>query len=89
MKKFIAAGLLALLVSVTTFAQDTKKFPVSGFNKLAMGSAFKIDVKQGSNFSVTASGKSEDLSDLEANVSGGVLKIGYKGVITGIKTVKQ
>ena len=79
MKKFIAAGLLALLVSVTTFAQDTKKFAVSGFNKLAMGSAFKIDVKQGSSFSVTAAGKSEDLRDIETKVSGGILKIGYEG----------
>lgn len=79
MKNFIVAGLLLIVASITTFAQETKQFPVSGFNKLAMGSAFKIDVKQGSGFNVTASGKSEDLSDLEANVSGGVLKIGYKG----------
>ena len=82
MKKFIAtglSGLLVILVSITTFAQESKKFSVSGFNKLAMGSAFKIDVKQGSKYSVTVSGRSEDIEDLESNVSGGELKIRYKG----------
>ena len=82
MKKFIAtglSGLLVILVSITTFAQESKKFSVSGFNKLEMGSAFKIDVKQANQFSVTVTGRSEDLDDLEANVSGGVLKLKYKG----------
>ena len=44
-----------------------------------MGSAFKVTVKQGSNYSVSTSGRSEDLRDLEANISGGTLKLGYKG----------
>jgi len=79
MKKFIAIGLLVILATVTSFAQESKNFSVSGFNKLALGSAFKIEVKQGNNFSVTTTGRSEDLNDLEANVSGGTLKLNYKG----------
>jgi len=79
MKKFIVIGLLIILATVTSFAQESKNFSVSGFNKLALGSAFKIDVKQGNNFSVTTTGRSEDLNDLEANVSDGTLKLSYKG----------
>jgi len=79
MKKFIVIGLLIILATVTSFAQESKNFSVSGFNKLALGSAFKIDVKQGNNFSVTASGRSEDLDDLESSVSDGTLKLKYKG----------
>ena len=82
MKKLIPFTLSALflaLVSISAFAQESKSFSVSGFNKLSMGSAFKIDVKQGNKFNVNVSGRSEDIDDLEARVSGGVLKIGYKG----------
>ena len=81
MKKLFLSGISGLvlaLVSLTVFAQESRSFTVSGFNKLQMGSAFKVDVKQGSKFSVATSGRSEDLNDLEANVSGGTLKLGYK-----------
>ncbi len=43
-----------------------------------MGSAFKIDVKQGGSFNVMISGKEDDLNDLEYGVSKGTLRIGYK-----------
>ena len=82
MKKLFRISLSALLVAFvafTAFAQESRSFNVSGFNRLAMGSAFKIDVKQGSSFSVKASGRSEDIQDLQATVSGGELKLGYKG----------
>jgi hypothetical protein len=71
--------LLILAISFNAMAQGTRKFSVSHFNRLAMGSAFKIDVKQGSSYSVTATGREEDLEDMEANISGGELKLGYKG----------
>jgi len=79
MNRFIVSCLFVTLISVSAFAQQSRNFSVSGFNRLAMGSAFKIDVKQGSKFSVTASGRDEDIEDLQANVSGGELKLGYKG----------
>ena len=62
------SGLMLVMVSLTAFAQESRSFSVSGFSKLEMGSAFKIDVKQGNKYSVTTSGRSEDLNDLEANV---------------------
>jgi hypothetical protein len=78
MKKLLFSGFLIVVLAVNAFAQETRNFQVSGFTKLAMGSAFKIDVKQGSKFSVTTTGRSEDLNDLEAKVSGGEFKLGYK-----------
>lgn len=79
MKGFIFTGIFAILLSLSVYAQDSRNFQVSGFNKLSMGSAFKIEVKQGSSFSVNTTGRSEDLNDLEAKVSGGVLRLSYKG----------
>lgn len=79
------------LVSVLTFnvllffatlvnangSDATKTFDVSGFDKLSLGSAFKITVTKGS-FSVKVAGRQEDIDELEANVSGGKLKIKFK-----------
>jgi carbon monoxide dehydrogenase subunit G len=76
---FFAGCLLTTLLSLSAGAQNTRTFQVNGFNKLSMGSAFKIDVRQGSNFSVKAEGRDEDLNDLESSVSGGVFKLRYKG----------
>ncbi len=67
-----------MALSVHAIAQDSRTFQASGFTKLSMGSAFKIDVKQGSTFSITTTGRSEDLNDLEAKVSGGAFRLGYK-----------
>jgi hypothetical protein len=75
---FLLAALLITALSCRVSAQETRRFSVSGFNKLAMGSAFKIDVKQGSSYSVSATGRSEDLEDMESSVKGGTLHLGYK-----------
>lgn len=79
MKKIFLFGIACLLSTAMAFAQESRTFNLSGFDKLAMGSAFKIDVKQGKQFSVTASGQSNDVKELEAKVVSGVLKIGYRG----------
>ncbi|MBO9615193.1 MAG: DUF2807 domain-containing protein [Dyadobacter sp.] len=75
---FLIAALLITALSCQVSAQETRKFSVSGFNKLSIGSAFKIDVKQGGSFSVTATGRSEDLEDMESAVKSGTLHLGYK-----------
>ncbi|NIJ55379.1 GIN domain-containing protein [Dyadobacter arcticus] len=81
MKKIIAINVVAFILitlSLNANAQDTRNFSASGFNKLSMGSAFKIEVKQGSGFSVSTSGRKEDLDDLESSVRGGTFHLGYK-----------
>lgn len=79
MKKLFLFCFACALSTAITFAQESRTFSVSDFNKLSMGSAFKIDVKQGKQYSVKATGQSDDLKDIEAKVVGGTLKIGYKG----------
>lgn len=75
---FLFAALLITAFSCQVTAQETRKFSVSGFSRLSMGSAFKIDVKQGNSYSVTATGRAEDLDDIESSVKGGELRLGYK-----------
>lgn len=58
--------------------ERTRPLKVSDFSKLDMGSAFKINVEQGSSYRVTVTGKEDDLDDLEYGVSRGKLHIGYK-----------
>ena len=82
MKKIIAFSIVALLMfglSLTASAQETRNFNLSGFDKLSMGSAFRVEVQQGSKFSISASGRPEDIQDLEATIKGDELHLGYKG----------
>ena len=76
----------ALLIATVAFSgtpttrpnADDRTFPVSNFDKLDLGSAFTIHVRQGGSFSVKASGRDKDIQELEATVSGGTLKVRYK-----------
>jgi hypothetical protein len=78
MKKLFLFSLACLLSIAAAFAQQSRTFSVSDFSKLSMGSAFKVDVKQGKEYSVTAIGQSDDVKDLEAKVVSGTLKLGYR-----------
>lgn len=77
MKRTIITFIALLAVVFTAAAQETRNFSVSNFKELEIGSAFKIEVKQGSSYSVTASGRQEDLQDIQAVVKDGALKVGY------------
>ena len=71
--------LFAAFLSNVASAQEnsSKTLNLSGFDRLSMGSAFEINVTKG-DYSVKVEGRKEDLDDLEANVSGGKLRIEYK-----------
>lgn len=75
---FLLTLVVSLSVAFYNPTEEVRTFNVSGFDKLDLGSAFTINVQQGSQFSVRASGREQDLDDLEANVSGGTLKVRYK-----------
>ncbi|WP_026631161.1 head GIN domain-containing protein [Dyadobacter alkalitolerans] len=75
---FSVAALLMLFLTLTASAQETRSFNLSGFDKVSMGSAFRIEIKQGSKYSISTTGRSEDLEDLEATVKGDALHLGYK-----------
>ncbi|WP_019990878.1 head GIN domain-containing protein [Rudanella lutea] len=70
--------LTGLTMGFARAADDVRTFTLSGFDKVDIGSAFTIQVTQGSQFSVKASGRDEDLKELEATVTGGTLKVRYK-----------
>ncbi|MFD1142100.1 head GIN domain-containing protein [Larkinella insperata] len=69
---------LAEIMNTLTMQEESRTFNVSNFDKLDLGSAFTIHVSRGSGYKVTASGRSSDLEELEAKVSGGKLQIRYK-----------
>lgn len=74
------ATLCFTLLSFTSPAlqeENTRTFSLNGFDKLDLGSAFIIHVRQGSQFSIKATGQKRDLDELDANVSGGTLKVRY------------
>jgi Putative auto-transporter adhesin, head GIN domain len=73
--------LMSFLLGIAQvmFAQNAKEYPLKGFDKLEMSSAFVIDVKQGSSFKVLVDAeRSEDIDDLEVRVSGGILIVKYR-----------
>ncbi|WP_428657847.1 head GIN domain-containing protein [Runella sp.] len=57
--------------------RTTRTFNLNGFDRLSLGSAFEITVTKG-NYGVKVEGRKQDLEDLEAEVSGGKLRIHYK-----------
>ena len=69
MKKLLTLSLIWLVVTACSGQskgpQTTRTLKVADFTKLSMGSAFKINVEQGSSFRVTVSGREDDLDDLE------------------------
>lgn len=73
MKKLFT--FLAIICILTANAQN-RSFTVNGFDKLKMGNAFNITVTKGA-FSVQASGRQEDIKDLEARVENGTLRIDF------------
>lgn len=56
---------------------EDKTYDLKSFDKLSMGNAFHINVKQGNDFKVKANGDSRDIDDLIVKVSSGELKIYY------------
>lgn len=86
---FVLALVASLSFAFTRPMEDVRTFNVSGFDKVDMGSAFTINVVQGSQFSVKATGRDEDLNDLEANVTSSTLKIRYKNSNWGWKNNRK
>ena len=69
---------LVEIMSALPVQEETRTFNVSNFDKLDLGSAFTIHVTRGSGYKVTASGRGDDLDDLEAKVISNKLQVRYK-----------
>lgn len=79
---FSLNSLLILCLSALSFAavaqEETRTLSFSNFDRLDMGSAFVINVSQGSGYKITATGRKQDLDELEAKVTNSTLHVGYK-----------
>lgn len=76
---FRVLPLLAVLLLATLGVRaQSRTFDLKNFDRLDLGHAFQIEVRQGSTFKVTAEGEQKDLDDLDASVSGRTLKIRFK-----------
>jgi hypothetical protein len=72
------ALLLALAATVATPAlAEQRRFPLTGFDKIAVAGSDNVTVKQGS-FAVVADGAASDLDKLDIRQEAGMLKIGRK-----------
>lgn len=56
---------------------EDKTFDLKNFDRLSMGNAFHINVKQGTDFKIKVNGDSHDIDDLIVKVTRGELKIYY------------
>lgn len=57
---------------------DQRTYGLNGFTHLDLGSAFRVNVRQGTTFSVTAKGDRRNLDDLDVWVSNGTLRAKYR-----------
>jgi hypothetical protein len=81
----LAIALIAFSISSCEIIQqgveprnpDDKTYDLRNFDKLEMGNAFHINVKQGADFKIKANGDSRDIDDLIVKVTSGELKIYY------------
>lgn len=60
------------------YEEITQTYALSGFDQLSMGSAFTIDVQQGSRFRIDVRGNRSDLDDLDVYTRNGVLYARYR-----------
>lgn len=74
-----SCGILNNLDEISPRGEEEQTFSVKNFDKLEMGSAFKITVTKGSGYKVTAIGDARDLDDLDVSVNNkGTLKVRYR-----------
>jgi phage shock protein PspC (stress-responsive transcriptional regulator) len=52
-----------------------KQFPVSDFDGVELGGAFRVEIQQGSEFSVRADGEEDNVDNVKCYVSNGTLKV--------------
>jgi hypothetical protein len=75
--RHLALGALVLAAANPALA-DTRSFPLTGFDKVALSGSMDVSVRTGPGFSVVATGKPDELERLRITVEGGELRIGMK-----------
>jgi phage shock protein PspC (stress-responsive transcriptional regulator) len=57
---------------------NTREFRLQDFDRINIGSAFIVNVRQGDEYNVRVSGKKEDIDDIRASVSGSELEVRFE-----------
>jgi len=82
MSKIKAIAILLLAVSLLTIqvgcsgGESTKEFDFSGFTKVEIGPAFKVEITQSTSYSVSVTADSNRMKHIEVTKEGDTLKIG-------------
>ncbi|WP_265988510.1 head GIN domain-containing protein [Larkinella insperata] len=63
---------------VGPYEEDDRTYGLTNFDRLDMGSAFNVTVREGSNFTIEARGNRRDLDDLDIYTSNGTLHANYR-----------
>lgn len=63
---------------VGPYEEEDRTYGLTNFDRLDMGSAFRITVEEGANFSIEARGNSRDLDDLDIYTRNGTLYAKYR-----------
>ncbi|SOD81644.1 head GIN domain-containing protein [Spirosoma fluviale] len=75
---FSLTGCSLTREDVGPYQGDTQTYAFTGFDRVDMGSAFKITVQQGNTFAVTAEGDRRNLNDLDVYTRNGTLYAQYR-----------
>src|SRR5689334_1945063 len=84
---FTLAAVLIVVTSCThtedpgPLWEDKRDFAVMDFDRIEMGSGFRIEVEQSSSFRVEAHGDARNLDDLEVFVNGNTLMVRFKNSV--------
>jgi hypothetical protein len=70
--------LTCLLLGAASVHAERREFVLRGFDRLVLGNEFIIDIKQGTEFKVSAHGAPRDLTNLEAVMTGRTLAVRFK-----------
>jgi hypothetical protein len=93
MKKFIGLGIAAILAGVSLVSLagcidynrvvgskniETRQFDYSGFKRIEVSYAFKVDVTRSDTYSVSVTMNDNIFNDLDISITGDTLRIGMK-----------
>ena len=84
-KSFFTALLVCLLACTTVCAATKQERNVSAFDKIDVGSAFKVHLSQGTTQSVVVEVDDEYINNVKTTVKNGTLYIKLKGIKMSLK----
>jgi hypothetical protein len=104
MKKFIVLGIAAILTGISLISLagcidynrvvgskniETRQFDYSGFKRIEVSYAFKVDVTRSDTYSVSVTMNDNIFNDLDISITGDTLRIGMKSFKHFVSTTQH